>query len=362
MYKLNIRDKIDSLPPVIVSVLNNDYDYILYRLEKRRLNIDKRYELGFGLVSTLLQVAVADCNEEMIAWLIDKGANISDKYEPAIFTAIRYSDKKIIQTIIDLGGLNNLDEEREREVLSQVGYSENYSMLDIFESNGKLVSKYGDELLVQCIDPIDRDNKASLKLLDKLIKMGININASNNSNSTPLMSAIFFDNIKIANKLLDAGADVTIVTNSKCRAYTTAIEKGNVKIANRIKLLESKDLHDIELQTKKFHSLGCPEEMIDFFNGEKLELNFSKKCPIETIMFFSLEDAIVTKWKTKKIIRLSASINHCPDLIIAWMVTDKKICAIDTDHDTLYLLSNWNDFIANAESLIIDIVFKTDKN
>ena len=357
MYKFNIREKIDSLPPIIVSVLNNDYDYILYRLEKRRLNIDKRYELGFGLVSTLLQVAVADSNEEMIVWLIDKGANISDKYEPAIFTAIRHSDEKIIQKIIDLGGLNNLDEEREREVLSQIGFSENYSMLDIFESNGKLVSKYGDELLVQCIDPIDRDNKASLKLIDKLIKMGININGSHNSNSTPLISSIFFDNIKIANKLLDAGVDVTIVTNSKERAYTMAVEKGNVKIANRIKLLESKDLHDIDLQTKKFHELGCSKEMIDFFNGDKLQLNFSKKCPIERITFFSLEDAIFTKWKRKNIIRLSASINHCPDLIIAWMITEKKIYAIDTDHDTLYLLSDWNNFIANAESLIIEEIF-----
>lgn len=77
MYKLNLRENIDTLPPVVVSVLNNDYNDILYRIEKRRLNINKRYELGmYGLISTLLQVAVADSNDEMIEWLVDKGANL----------------------------------------------------------------------------------------------------------------------------------------------------------------------------------------------------------------------------------------------------------------------------------------------
>ena len=340
MYKFNLRDNIDNLPPVIVSVLNSDYDDILYRMEKRRLNINKRYELGYGLISTLLQVAVACSDEEMTVWLIDKGAEITDKYEPVIFTAIRYSDEKIIQKIIDLGGLKNLSKELEREVISQIGYSENYSMLDIFESNGNLVSKYGDELLSQAINPTDPDNKASLKLVDKLIEMGININCKNEYNSTPLISAIFFENLKIANRLLDAGADVSVITKQGERAYSTAIMKGLIDIALRIKLLEPKELHDIDLQIEKLIKLGCPLEMINFLKGDKLQLTFSKKSPIKEIIFFSLNDVIITKWKGRNIIRLSANIKHCEDLIIAYMVTDKNVYGIDLDHDTLYLLSD----------------------
>ncbi len=358
MYKFNIRDNIDNLPPVIVSVLNSDCDDILNRIEKRRLNINKRYELGYGLISTLLQVAVADNNEEMLIWLIDKDAEISDKYEPIIFTAIRYSNEKIIQKIIDLGGLKNLSKELEREVISQIGYSENHSMLDIFESNENLISKYGDELLSQAINPTDPDNKASLKLVDKLIEMGVNINCKNEYNSTPLISAIFFKNVKIVKKLLDAGADVTVVTKQGERAYTTAIKKGLHSIAKRIKLLEPKELHDIEVQTEKFIKLGCPLEMINFLKGDKLQLAFSKKSPIKEMMFFSLNDVIITKWKGRKIIQLSANIKHCEDLIIAYMVTDKNIYGIDLDHDTLYLLSDWNEFIASTESLITDKIFK----
>ncbi len=358
MYKFNITDKIDKFPPVVVSVLNSDYDDILNRIEKRRLNINKRYELGVhGLVSTLLQVAVADNNEEMILWLIGKGADISDKYEPIIYTAIRYSDEKIIQKIIDLGGLKNLSIERERELVRTIGYSENYSMLDMFERNGKFISRYGDKLLSKAICPTYPDKKESLKLVDKLIEMGVNINYRNEFNSTSLISAIFFKNVKIVKKLLDAGADVSIVTTYGARAYTVAIEKGLDSIAKRIKLLEPKELHDIDLHTEKFLKIGCPLEMVDFLKGKKLSLTFSKKCPIKEIMFFSLNDVIVRKWKGRKIIQLSANIKHCPDLIIAYMVTDKNIYAIDEDHDVLYLLSDWNNFIASVESLIIEKIF-----
>ena len=360
MNKLNLRDNIDKFPPVIVSVLNNDYDDIKNRIEKRRLNINKRYELGmYGLVSTLLQVAVADNNEEMIVWLIDKGAEISDKYEPIIYTAIRYCDEKIIQKIIDLGGLKNLSIEREREVVQQIGYGENYSMLDLFESNGKFISRYGDELLSQAIHPTNPDKKESLKLVDKLMEMGVNINCRNEFNSTPLISAIFFKNVKIVKKLLDAGADVSIVTKNGERAYTYAIQNGLSSIAKRIKLLEPKELHDTGLHTEKFLKIGCPLEMVDFLKGKKLILTFSKKCPIKEIMFFSLNDVIVRKWKGRNIIQLSASIKHCPDLIIAYMVTDKKIYAIDEDHDVLYLLSDWNEFMESAERLIIEKIFES---
>lgn len=182
---------------------------------------------------------------------------------------------------------------RERHVVSTIGYSKNYSLLNIFESNGNLVTKYGDVLLCEAIDPRHPDKEVNLKLVDRLIEMGININYTNEYNSTPLMSAIFFKNIKIVNKLLDAGADVTIVTKYGERAYATAIKKGLIDIASRIKLLEPKELHDIEMQTEKFHKLGCPLEMTDFLKGEKLSLNFSLSIThltLSTLILFYLSD------------------------------------------------------------------------
>jgi len=343
----------EILPAVVVSVLNNDYDDIKYRLEKRRLNINKRIEISQYNIVTLLQIALMTQNEQMIDWLIEKGASLEDKYDPAILTAVRYCNKKIVKRLIELGGLDGLSEEQRSEILIQMGYGENYNILDILDSNGIVVSKYGGGLLRSLL----LNREADYELVNKLIKMGVNINYFENNVSTPLIFAITYGHPKIANRLLDVGADVTIVDADGNRAYTKCVQNGFMDIAMRIKLLEPKDWHNIELKKEELYQLGCPQDMIDFLNGETLQLNFSEKSPVKSIEFFSLDDVIITKWKRKKIIRFHKRKLFDDVLEFVYMVSDKNIYAIDLDHETLYLLSDWKDFISNAESIIVEKIF-----
>ncbi|MEC0090825.1 ankyrin repeat domain-containing protein [Paenibacillus macquariensis] len=358
MYKINGLGSFETLPPEVISVLNSDFDDLQYRIEKRRFNVNKRIAIS-SFNFTLLQIALRIKNMQMVNWLIEKGAILNDQYDPAIFTAVQFTDMEFTQKIIDNGGLCNLSKKQPGEIFSYMHYGENYSMIDLLEENGVTVSKYGGSFFRQLF--LGKD--INMELLTKIYSMGVDINYNCPDAIflvpiTPLMVAIRHKHAQAAMWLLDQNANVMMIGDDGDRAYTIAVENELTEVAARIKSLEPQEWHDEQNKISELRRLECPRELLDFLRNSALLMTFSEDCPIAYIRFFSLTDTVVTKWKRKNIVLLSVEVASYGSVRFVWMPKEKKVCAIDMEHDELFPLAPWNDFFKNAEILIETKIFE----
>ncbi|XP_008558673.1 putative ankyrin repeat protein RF_0381 [Microplitis demolitor] len=94
--------------------------------------------------------------------------------------------------------------------------------------------------------------KKSIKLLDQLLKKGVDVNFATETNEPALHSAISANNLPLVEKLISAGADVNMMSLAKGPFYDTtplqvAVENENVKI---VELLIKNNAH-VNIDSKR---------------------------------------------------------------------------------------------------------------
>lgn len=170
-----------------------------------------------GIDKFPLQVAIENCDEEMVSFLIEKGADVTYSYyskngKPLV-TAVKKGDKGIVSILIEKGANVNLDYEGRLPL----DCAEGEELIALLKSHGAKTKFEIDVAIKQKIekqDMLNNDLFVTIKNHDRekaefIISQGADVNVSDLrfQGLTPLLCAIFEDDIEMVKLLLKHGAD-----------------------------------------------------------------------------------------------------------------------------------------------------------
>ena len=172
MVKIKGLGTFDTVPQVVIDIMNEDIPALNSRLSKR-WNIDRRIEIGACLHSP---IGIALMTEAMaaITWLVEHGVNLNEKYNHSFAIAVRYCDENIIRYLVENGA----------EVIPAFPFGGKYGTdafvealngdklnnLSLIHSLGHTVEQYGGNAF---LDVIMENNKQAI---DFFIENGVDIN------------------------------------------------------------------------------------------------------------------------------------------------------------------------------------------
>lgn len=110
--------------------------------------------------------------------------------------------------------------------------------------------------------------------------------------------------------------------------------------------------HDLEMIK---YLLNLPDEMISFLTGDRLRIALAQnEFQIRYVDFFSLTETIEVKIGRQKMLRLSAEIDHYPDLHILWNPKKRgKIGCYDVEHQEYADLCSFSEFKTQPERYLL---------
>ena len=212
------------------------------------------------LEATALMAAIENGHVEIVNALIKAGADINAKAKldvTTLMTAAILGRTEIVNTLIEAGADVNAKGDKGITALMmavvELPETSVHASIDAFIKD--TVIKADSDLNVLNQDNIlsnvikDRVNSVfsaanqatsaeRLQIIDSLIKAGADVNAKNDKDKTPLISAAQKGNAETVNLLLDAGADAKAKDNSGKTAFDYASENEKLKGSDTLKRLE----------------------------------------------------------------------------------------------------------------------------
>lgn len=179
-----------------------------------------------GIDKFPLQVAVENCDEKMVALLIEKGADVThySKNGKPLVTAVKKGDKGTVSLLIEKGAKVNLDYEGRLPL----DYTEEEELIALLRSRDAITKKEQDALNIDFVVAVGcHDVEKAKSLISKIS----NIDAIDNglivemvgerldgtggeqvrkSEATPLIYAVWNDDIEMVKLLVENGANTEI--------------------------------------------------------------------------------------------------------------------------------------------------------
>lgn len=155
--------------------------------------------------------------------------------------------------------------------------------------------------------------------------------------------------------LVEHGADVTKTEKDGMRPYSIAVEKGDMEMADYFKALEPEDFHNIKNKLDELKAYKLPKSLLEFLQGDKLRFELDD-CDFDYIEFFPLIETIPMKIGRKKLLRISKSTGDYDHFYIVWNPKSKKIAAYDLEHEELYDLCSFKDFMEDISTYLQKVI------
>jgi len=88
---------------------------------------------------------------------------------------------------------------------------------------------------------------------------------------------------------------------------------------------------------------------VDFLQGNNLRLDFGEEYnDVTFITFLPLIDTVPIKIRTHEMLRLSEQTDAYLEIYVIWNPVSKKIAIYDVEHDDLYDISPFDEFLKNS--------------
>lgn len=200
--------------------------------------INKGSDVNVGYGSPL-RYACTSQDLEMVRLLLKNGADPDPKNyqdpvfnkmtKTALYIALNLNDLNIVKELL---GTNKVDlnySDRGQQYLYKVIEDNNLEALKlllIYNINVNSANKY---LSYPIIDAVSRAN-INIKIVEKLIEYGVNVNVKNSKDTTALMMASSNNRLDIVKLLINNGADVNIINDENNTALSIAMLKNNQEI------------------------------------------------------------------------------------------------------------------------------------
>lgn len=343
----------DSIPELASYVIDENINMLDEELS-RGLDLDE--EIKFSKYTSLSPLALALImnKEKSVKWLVEKGADLNDEENPSFILAVRYCDEPIIRYLVSHGAKINVLNRVDSDAFEQALYGGKIENLALIDELGHSVKKYGGPAFRKAV------SEGNYEALEFFIARGVDINYNRADDvysfcPTPLCVAARYLDLKMCKYLVEHGADVTITEKDGMRPYSIAIEKGDMEMAEYFKALEPEDFHSIKNKLDELKAYKLPKPLLEFLQGDKLRFELDD-CDFDYIEFFPLIETIPMKIGRKKLLRISKSTGDYDHFYIVWNPKSKKISAYDLEHEELYDLCSFKDFMEDISGYLQKVI------
>ncbi|WP_374017639.1 ankyrin repeat domain-containing protein [Paenibacillus thiaminolyticus] len=318
---------------------------------------DIEEEITLSKYTSLRPLHIAILAEQLpvVKLLIEHGANLNDKHDPAFLVAVRYCSEETVRYVAAHGAKLDALNRVKSNAYDQAYYG-NKRNIPLIHELGLDVRKHGGSTLRTAV--AERDRKTVEWLLDH--GADINFNARDMVypyQATPLTVAVRNGDLDMVRYLSERGADVTLTETGGERAYTIAVSGNYAEMAAYLKSIEPPAFHDLENKLYAMRGYKLPQDVKDFLSGDKLRLDLpDNDYGIECIQFFALTDTVEMKAGRRKLLRLSADVDNYSSIVIVWSPKSRCIGYYDVEHQEYADLCPFAEFIARPEVYLAKII------
>ena len=343
----------DSIPELASYVIDENINMLDKELSKG-LDLDEEIKLSKYTSLSPLALALIMNKAKSVEWLVEKGANLNDEDNPSFLLAVRYCDEPMIRYLISKGAKTDVFNMVDTDAFEQALYGGKIENLALIDELGHSVKKYGGPAFRKAV------SEANYEVVDFFIDRGVDINFNRpddvySFSPTPLCVAARYVDLKMCKYLVNRGADVTITEKDGMRPYSIAVEKGDMEMADYFKALEPEDFHNIKNKLDELKAYKLPKPLLEFLQGDKLRFEL-EDCDFDYIEFFPLIETIPMKIGRSKLLRISKSTGDYDHFYIVWNPKSKKISAYDLEHEELYDLCSFKDFMEDISGYLQKVI------
>ena len=314
------------------------------------------------LLNRVLYVPISKNNKDMVALLVDNGADISHSVEglgTALHAAaLEYGNIPILELLIDKGADVNAIGGRYGTALIAAASCGNVRAIELLVSAGADIhychEKHGTALIASISDP----NRT--RTVETLLNQGADVNTQGGEYGTALIKAVSFGTGEATISLLDSGADV----NARSVIYGTALDVSlerfftqlifncligsgadvNYKSPGRDSPLVSAVKNNISYAVTALLKAGADIKLTGETTSSLLKIAAKQDCEgvVRTLLYHHMPAAaekleVYSSWESKKTIKETMRV----------LETNEKmatiICKILADD-----LRRWNDIIGGG--------------
>ena len=196
------------------------------RVIKNELNNNKYVKDN----SELLLVAAESGSTEVFRLMVQSEMNPLPYYrddKPILVTLYQMNDKTYINKLFkySTGWINNQDDRGYYPIFYAVLYDNLLGLSDLLLTNGATINAKEKTKGMAALHLAIKENRSEVACY--LIQKGINVDAKDNENKTPLMYAINTGNIEMVQILIASNADVNVYSKNQQTALMMAIDVNN---------------------------------------------------------------------------------------------------------------------------------------
>ena len=288
--------KFTTVPQIVLDISNGDIKGLESAL-KNGLDINKKIKT---VCKTPIDLAMITEQFVSVRWVVSNGADLNTEDSPSFLTAVSYCNEEVIRYLAENGANIHAVKNFGMDAFEQALSHQRYDNFHIINELGHTVKEYGGNAFRSAV----LSNK--MEAVEIFIRLGVDIDYHKpdrvfTNNGTPLCIAARHGNLEMVKYLMEHGADVIIPDKTGMRPYNYAIEQGNYKMAEYIKSFEPAKLHDLHNKLRDLKTYKLPEALLTFLQGDTLRMELGKDYTIEHIEFFSLVDTIEMKIGRRKL-------------------------------------------------------------
>ncbi|WNC15930.1 ankyrin repeat domain-containing protein [Brevibacillus brevis] len=345
MIKLKDVGRFETLPERALQIYEGDVAALREALAQG-WDMEQQIELSRYTSVSPLHLALLAEQLPVVKLLIEHGANLNDREEPAFLIAVRYCDEETVRFVASQGARLDARNRVKSNAYSQAYYG-NKANIPLIHELGLDIRKHGGYALRTAVDR--RDLQTVAWMLDH--GADINFNATDQVypyQATPLTVAARNGDLAMVKYLVQRGADVTQTEKGGERAYTIAVSGKHAEMADFLRSVEPPAFHDRENKLHALRSYKLPPELIAFLSGSDLCLELpNNECEVDYVQFFSLTDTVEMKAGRRKLLRLSAEVDNYSSIVIVWNPKAKCIGYYDEEHEEYGDLCPFAEFLAH---------------
>lgn len=355
MIVLKDIGKFKELPEIAMHIYQGDIPALQAALAAG-WDIEEGIVLSKYSTLSPLDLALVSQRADVVKLLVEHGANLNVKQNPAFLRAVRYCKEDLVRYIAAQGAKLDMVNQVGSGAYSQAYYG-NKKNIPLIHELGLDIKEHGGDVLRQAVSDHD------LKTLTYLLDQGVDINYNQPDmvypyRATPLTVAARMGSMAMVKFLIEHGADVTLAEKDGDRPYTIAVSNKDIVMADYLKSLEPVEFHDVENKKYELKKYKLTDELVRFLTGDKLRLELAQnEYEIGYIDFFALTDTIEMKVGRQKLLRLSADIDNYSDLLLLWNPKNKgRIGCYDVEHQTYADLCSFGEFLVQPERHLINFL------
>ncbi len=304
--------------------------------------------------TTLLQMSCFHDKLDIVKLLVEYGLDLNPAGESLLYLPLTWKRTAIFSYMVECGASIEKSQKEVERFFLWLGKCD-FAEIQEAVKKLKLPLANGGNMLRSAA------SKGNLPMVQYLLSEGVDINYHKPDMiypyaSTAIIEAARHDNMEMVQYLAEQGADVLIEDKHGDRPYTLAVKNKNAEMVEFLKRLEPEDLHNKLEKAKKLKSYKLPQSLSDYLKTGPLLLEFPNGRCLKWVKLYSYTDTVEMKWGRKKVLSIMEDLDEYSDVLLVWSPKEKKLCFIDVEHEQFHPVCTWEEFIANPEGYLHDMV------